>query len=685
MKAQLSYILMFLFTVVFFQARAEQPSVTLTRTATSGSKMETQLSQDIYKSVPYQATYEEQEAYSAQEDYTVDIPYQDTETYYVDIPYQETEDYYEQIPYQETESYLDYETYYENEYTCRTVTEYEQQCRTERLCSRRPGDQTCQMVEECGTNALGKPICKTRKVCENGPDREDCENKNVCTSIPRSKQECRNEQVAKTRPVTKYRTVTRYRDERRTRTVTKYREEARTRTVTRYRQETRTRTVTKYRTVTKCCVTEYKSVFDYTWRLDLKIILPAQATLLGNESETFHVALSGTPEKPDVILTPLKTIYGYKVGPKQINASSGLIELMLIPKYNQQSLGEKLLEDAELTGDNEDSFNELIITDRGLVARVTTLYRYRVLDTQTKQTVAEGELSSENAIENTVTAKLSQILPSDSDYIVQISATRSGIVLEKSFSFSISKAVQFKRLNPDDYSEKTLKNIKVLEQKEQAFLLFNDEGAHPKLVTQYKISIENKNGNEVFSKDLFASDILDANKKAQVALDSKVMSLEEDLTIRLTVSRTGKRIEKPLSFQVQTERIYLRLEDLKNKKRVSSLSIQGRKEFAKLVFQDQIKDSTKIQTEYKLTITRNGGFLGLQKKIMAQVTFNQTQMKGDLFSEYLTSLGVSKSALNDHLTSNSTIYLDLTVSRKNTADKKVIAMFRKSVELKIEN
>ena len=686
LKGISSYLLAVLFSLSSLQAHADQESATLTRTATSGGKLETQLSKDIYRSVPYQDNYEEQEAYQAEEEYTVDVPYQTEETYYVDIPYQDTETYTEQVPYDETESYQETETYYDNEYRCHNETEYERECKTERMCSRRPGDDVCQMVEECGTNINGERICKTRKVCTRGPDSEDCQNRDVCNNVPHSREKCGYEQVAKTRSVTKYRTVTRYRNETRTRTVTKYRQEARTRTVTKYRQETRTRTVTKYRTVTKCCVTRYKEEFDHTWNLNMQVIFPAQASLLPNEKEEFEVNLAGTEDKPDVTLSVENSIYGYKTGRKDIKAASGVIELQLAPKYNQQTLGEKLLDKVELTGDNEDSLNELILNDKGIVPRVTTVYNYRILDTQSKQAVAEGSVSSEKATGKSIVVKLAQGLPSDSDYVIQISATRSGIVLEKSFSFSITKEVQFTRWDGENFGAKTLKGIAVVEQKDKTLLTFVDEGSHPKLVTQYKVSVTSKDGKELSSQILNASDVLDANKKASIVLDAKVMDMQEDLVVNLAVQRSGKRLEKPVQFQLSAERVFLKLEDLKDKKKVSGLGIQGRQSNATLVFQDQIKDSSKVKTEYKLTITRMGGFLGLQKKVMANLTFGQDKLtvQGASMSQLLTSLGISSGTLNEYMSSNDKIFLDMTINRKNVADKKVLATIKKSVELRIQ-
>jgi hypothetical protein len=113
----------------------------------------------------------------------------------------------------------------------------------------------------------------------------------------------------------------------------------------------------------------------------------------------------------------------------------------------------------------------------------------------------------------------------------------------------------------------------------------------------------------------------------------------------------------------------------------------GKSSSTKLVFQDQIIDSNKVKTEYRLTITRRGGFLNLQKKIMATITFSQEKLarQGLNLSGYLSQLGVSSSSLENYMTSNSTIYLDMKITRKNAVDNKTLASFYKSVELKIQN
>ncbi len=316
----------------FAQASFEKTSDRLTRSA-GAQQVQTILSKNIFRSVPYQANYDEQ------------VPYQDTETYYEQIPYQDTETYTEQIPYQDTETYTDYESYNDQEYRCHNERQDHQDCRTEQdcrnvgggkqcrdqqVCSNQGGGQHCQDVEECGVNAQGKKICKTRQVCTNEPGRQECHNENKCYEVPGERQ-CTPRQVCTNNPqdhqVCNYETVTKTRPVQRTRTVTKYRQEQRTRDVTKYRQEARTRTVTKYRAESKCCVTQYRDEFDHQAQLEVIVQFPADAVLQPDEQETLKVVLSGDEAQPSAQVSFERSVYIYQVASQILNGHTFIIQL----------------------------------------------------------------------------------------------------------------------------------------------------------------------------------------------------------------------------------------------------------------------------------------------------------------------------------------------------------------------
>lgn len=682
-------------------------SITLQRTASDGLKLQGSLEKDIYKSVPYQAEYEAQESYQAEEDYTVDVPYQAEEdyienvpyqaeeTYYENVPYTDTETYYEDVPYQDRESYEDTETYYDNDYVCHTKTDYERVCHNERFCAPPPGERNCQMVEECGTNARGERICKTRKVCENGPRNDVCVDREVCNNEPKSRQECGYERVAKTRSVTKYRSVTRYRQELRTRTVTKYRSEARTRTVTKYRQETRQRTVTKYRqetrqrtvtryrTVTKCCVTRYRDEFDHTWKMELQVVFPEQATLQPQEIEKFKASIKGNESAPQVSFDVLQSIFGYKIAKQDIKSSSSIIELALAPKYNQSNFGEKMIGRVELSG-TDDQFNELLIEDKGIKPRVQTQYRYRILDKENGQVKAEGEASSTNAVNGSLEIQLPQALSSDSDYVIQISATRSGVVLENSFSFSLTKEILFQRWSGDNFGKQTFKNAVFNEDKNQSIVEFTDEGVHPKLETKYKLSVLTMQNEEIWSSVFKATEVLDAKKEAKLLVPASALTKQDDLIVLLQVQRAGRRLANPVQFSVSMQRNFVSLEEAKDSKKIHSLNIEGHGLYSRLVFVDNLKKSSKIKTEYKVVLLRPGGLLWLKKKLLKEFTLNDAQVQEGNLNLSLKDLGVSSKDLEDYVKSGKKIFIEMTAVRKSVDKKETISSIFKEMTVEVK-
>lgn len=407
----------------------------LERRPETGQILETVLKKNRYRQEPYQAEYD------------VQVPYQTTETYYENIPYQTTESYYENIPYTESEAYTDYEQQCEREYRCqnrpREHCDYEnvcrtvpdRQCRQERLCRPIPGDNRCREVEECGTNALGQPICKTRKVCENGPDREDCSYVEKCDSS--SRQECRQERRCETRyeqdcdweNQCRSVPVTRYRD------VTKYRQELRTRTVTKYRQEARTREVTKYKTEKKCCVTKYRQVFDRQDILNVVVKLPETSVLLPGEVEKFQLKLVDNNSVLDATFQVVTQITNYKVIDKTLQGSTLTLTLEEIPVViNPALMGEKSVTGLRLMI-KEDRTGIVVFKDEGQKGRTQTTYDIVVTDSSGLE-VGRITLTSNGLVEQRFT--LEQKLSFSKDHVVNLSVTRQGPSLPEAIQFTKS-------------------------------------------------------------------------------------------------------------------------------------------------------------------------------------------------------------------------------------------------------
>lgn len=416
------------------QASGDQEQLVqiIERTEASANPLEATLIKNRYRQEPYEANYE------------VQVPYQTTETYYEDVPYTTTETYYEDIPYTERESYTDYDQQCSQEYKCdnrpREHCGYEnvchtvpdRQCRQERLCRPVPGQQRCQEVEECGTNALGERICKTRKVCDREPDREDCDYVERCDNS--SRQECTQERRCETRyenecgyeSVCRSVPVTRYRE------VTKYRQELRTREVTKYRQEARTREVTRYRTEERCCVTKYKDVLDRQDILKVVIQMPVGSVLLPGEMEKLQVSLIDRNGILDVELKVLTEITNYKVIDKVIQGGTATLILEEIPVViDTKLIGEKSVTGVKLKiMENQDGV--IVFSDEGKKGRTQTTYEMSVKDS------AGAEVGALNVVANAEVAQkftLPNKLSFNRDHILTVKVTRQGPSLQAPISF----------------------------------------------------------------------------------------------------------------------------------------------------------------------------------------------------------------------------------------------------------
>ncbi|WP_374001803.1 hypothetical protein [Bdellovibrio bacteriovorus] len=475
-----------------FAAPQETKQTTLTRTAQSANTVRGELSANVYKQEPYQANYTEQVPYQAEETYYVDVPYQAEETYTVDIPYQTTETYYENVPYTERVAYTDYEEYWDTEYQCRNVTKYRQECSNERLCE--PGGRTCQPITECGTNAHGERICKTRNECTEGP--RVCRDVPSCRQVPYTDRECSNERVRKTRPVTRYRDETHYRQELRTRTVTKYRQETRTRTVTKYRSEARTRTVTKYREETRCCVTKYREVFDHQFTQPVSVIFPQEAALLAGESEQIKLVLSGTEAKPEVQMTIQSDIFTYVVAESKQEGREKVFVVKTTPKWNEANAGTATVTDLKLQfnkGQGQITFKETIGS-----ARVTSVYTVVIRDQQSQAVVFEQR--AENTAAKIVTIATPG-LAREGQYSIQLRVERHGVnVASGALSFEQTALYEKKELDQDEVQNlKNASQVQILRIEgagaDRVVIIRDQTPAMEEVQSQYKLVVWKKLSN----------------------------------------------------------------------------------------------------------------------------------------------------------------------------------------------
>lgn len=608
----------------------ENISQRLQRTAASEMLLKTQLSKNIYRSEAYDAEYD------------------------VQVPYQAEEQYYEDVPYEEDEAYTDYEQYYDTEYRCHNETRYDQvcdnqricktrtvneqechteqrcenrplppRCTTERQCRQVPGHQVCQEVEECGTNSQGQRICKVRKVCQPGPDEErcsdvpkcepggterQCQNENVCRNVPRQVEECgyeqvcrqvprnenvcANEQVLKTRPVTRYRRVTKY------------------------RQELRTRTVTRYRTETRCCETRYRDVFDHAESLPVEILFPAGSELFGNESETATVDWVSS-EKAELQIK--SDIFKYQVVNEGLRGGIYRFELGLVAQYSQDELGAKSM--SVKTG-WEKTQAKLVIKDKGLRPRVKTTYQFIVKQGST--VVSQGEKINDKGQD--IEVLLGELPYADVAYQVEYQVVREGAVLQEAIKFGAALNIPA-MLSRDSLGEKSIDGLVLVIKDGKAKISFKDLANAEGVKTSFTFSVHDLDSKELIEQ---GDGSYTKQAKQEILLTSHFDEFKNHL-LQLRVRREHPRLQQPIDFlkQFKLEASFTDQASYMDAKQLQAFAIKESQQSAVLSFKDMVNQNRGVKTQYKITISRKTALTGKLKQL-AEKTFTQEVIKDNL-------------------------------------------------------
>lgn len=341
--------------------------------------------------------------------------------------------------------------------------------------------------------------------------------------------------------------------------MTRYRDEIR------YRQEARTRTVTRYRDETRCCVTRYREVFDHQWTLPVTLRFPADAALNLGERESFRVDLAGTEDQPDVMVTPVNTIFGYAIKAKDVKPGSALVEFATVPKYTAGQVGADKIRGLQLsiegTGKGEVRFDDSV-----RAPRLETRYRVQIIDVKTGALLTQVEQTAPLA--TAVAIPLGVQLPTSQELRIQLDVARQGAVLEGGqtafsvnamFSGVLDLAVQRDnaKIGGIDTRGAGLAT---------ALVFFDKAPAHPDVATVYKISTSYKSssGNTVYVQDkvIDRSTLLtQADGTYQISFRDLGVSeanlnahfgAGQQITISVEVFRTSTRFSKISLWQGKT-------------------------------------------------------------------------------------------------------------------------------------
>ncbi len=361
-----------------FAAPNENTNQNISRNGQSPLELTVQLTKNMYRQQPYDAHY------------TV------------------------QVPYQDTESYLDTETSYENQYICRNRTEYEQRCHMNDGCDsvsdftpmfniKDFGDITTfgHVPAPGGGGGGGDDERPSRPPPGGGgderpsrppPPQHQCHPHQECENVPVTRQECGYEQVVVTHTVTKYRPVTRYRDE------------------------------------DRCCVTKYQDIFDHQEQLRVDIVFPQGSELQANEEEQLSVEMNSAT---DASLSFDNTIFAYEIVSKKV--SNGVVTFVLktVPKFSEKELGLSSVIGLNLLEDGKNSRVSFI--DTGLRPRVQTQYSWEVIEQESNTQVAQGSFVSSGVKE--ISLPVSAKFNIERTYVFNVNVIREGVVLAAPIKF----------------------------------------------------------------------------------------------------------------------------------------------------------------------------------------------------------------------------------------------------------
>lgn len=663
-----------------FAVESEQE---ITRTIENQQQIQLELGRDVYRSVPYEDTYE------------------------VDVPYTEKE------------AYTDYEDYYENEYLCHTERDTERrcamerecrdvpydrevcedermcepgreerECRQERVCEpgdveercenqrvcRPAGPPVCESVEECHTNDRGERQCKTRERCR--PQQEECHDERVCRPH-RGEPSCRFEERCETRrgePVCH--------SERRCRTVRDSREEChqehrcrdipvdkevcgyeqvkKTRPVTRYRD------VTRYRKETRCCVTKYRDEFDHTWSIDVALKFPPEAQLVGDEKERLQVAVDSNEANPKVDLSVIESIFGYKIANQNQSGRHLDVELMRVARYSENQLGKTSIKDIAIQRLSDNTLLEF--SDTGLKPRVTSQYVFQVINKETQEVVKTGALTP--AAKKAQKFNLGVVLDSNLDYLVKVLVKRTGnLVLEKTIEFVVEKEAPFTRWNRDEFAEKSIKDFKVDAQKDQVLMIFKDLGHRVEIESRYRISA--KVGDEViYDQEIKAQDFLDDENRGKVSIPVSSEQQKRELEVVLKVERNSRMLPEPIAFE-QSAKVTFKVDQaaFKNESLINNMFMINDGASVIFGFRDQTDakiDSVKTYYEIKLWIKKG---IFQKERVVLEDGFSRQNLTLSPKGNYLFKMG---NTFMNEVDPGKKVYFEIRITREHPAwDKRI--------------
>ncbi|HWU43068.1 MAG TPA: hypothetical protein VN132_06510, partial [Bdellovibrio sp.] len=293
------------------------------------------------------------------------------------------------------------------------------------------------------------------------------------------------------------------------------------------RPVTKTRTVTKYRDEDRCCQTQYRSVLDHQWNLKVQVQFPQGTELMDNEQETFTVEIAGSEAAADVKFTSVSTIFGYQILSKKVDHGVATVALKQVPRFKADDLKEKTLQNFTATPTAAGLTYQFL--DNGQFPRVVSQHQIVLQDVVTHQVVAQSEVRANG--QRQVAGDLAINWDYTHNYEVVLKIHRQGSVIEGGVvDFQITQPLQMV-LDMAALKDENKISSSIVGSLNSAQIVFKDATLpYATVSTKYYISVIRKTifgSNKVMAEKGYSRTSLKANGDGAFAISAKEIGVSD--------------------------------------------------------------------------------------------------------------------------------------------------------------
>ena len=213
--------------------------------------------------------------------------------------------------------------------------------------------------------------------------------------------------------------------------------------------------------------------------------------------------------------------------------------------------------------------------------------------------------------------------------------------------------------------ERTISKLQLNLEAQGNTVSFSDQGALAKIQNQYVVQIIEKDSMKMVDEQK-----LQSSKKSQIVIPvSKALVSQTAYRVVLTVQRTGVVLASDVTFNKEAlrEQDTLKIEGFDGRV-VSELKLKGDGHALKIALNDLAPTVAGMTQTYKVKVIRKSGLFGMERKVMADVTLDRSQLRienGRVEISLRDDLKIASDQLDEHLSSDEWVKIELIVKRQS--------------------